>query len=78
LEITEGSDVALINNVDLLNIIAELLEVEVEDAQKAFCARVVAARGEVMQKSHTAQEAVHGRDALAKVSSFLHVNYSLN
>ena len=60
----------------MLQTIAELLDVDAEDAQKALCARVVAARGEVMQKNHTTQEAVHGRDAFAKVLLTIDCFYS--
>ncbi|EDO26335.1 predicted protein, partial [Nematostella vectensis] len=36
--------------------------------ERALCYRVVAARGEVMEKGHNEKEAYHGRDALAKAA----------
>lgn len=38
-----------------------------EEVQKALCHRVIAVRGEVMEKRHTDSEASFGRDAFAKV-----------
>lgn len=70
LEFVEGPESAQVSNTDLLNTIAELLDVDPAEAEKTLCARVVAARGEVMQKGHTVQEASHGRDAFAKVPWF--------
>jgi myosin heavy subunit len=67
LEFAEDSDKAQIANENDLQIIAQLLDVDKSEAEKALCARVVAARGEVMEKGHTVEEAVHGRDAFAKV-----------
>jgi myosin I len=69
LEFTENSDRTSVSNTDILQIIARLLDVDEADAEKTLCARVVAARGEVMQKGHTVREAMHGRDAFAKASS---------
>ncbi|XP_075237510.1 unconventional myosin ID [Lycorma delicatula] len=46
--------------------VAKLLEVSEEELKKALTERVIAARGEVMQKTHTLTEAEYGRDALAK------------
>jgi len=34
---------------------------------RALCSRVVAAKGEVLEKGHTVEQAKYGRDALAKV-----------
>ncbi|KAK7866208.1 hypothetical protein R5R35_001420 [Gryllus longicercus] len=45
---------------------AALLAVTPQDLSKALSERVIAARGEVMQKTHTVSEAEYGRDALAK------------
>lgn len=47
--------------------IAELLLVPPEEVSKALCHRVIAARGEVMEKRHTESEASFGRNAFAKV-----------
>lgn len=68
MEFTQEDESAQISNADALQTIAHLLDVDAVDAEKALCARVVAARGEVMEKGHTMQEAMHGRDAFAKVS----------
>jgi myosin-1 len=64
----ENSDAANVSNADLLQIVARLLDVDEADAERTLCVRVVAARGEVMQKGHTVEEAMHGRDAFAKAS----------
>ena len=38
-----------------------------DELEKALCSRVVAAKGEVVEKGHTVEQAKYGRDALAKV-----------
>jgi myosin-1 len=45
-----------------------MLSVTSGELNKALSGRVIAARGEVMQKTHTLPEAEYGRDALAKVN----------
>jgi myosin-1 len=45
-----------------------MLTVTSAELSKALSERVIAARGEVMQKTHTLSEAEYGRDALAKVN----------
>lgn len=45
---------------------ASLLSVTPQELTQALSERVIAARGEVMQKTHTVSEAVYGRDALGK------------
>lgn len=45
---------------------AKLLKVEEGALKTALTERVIAARGEVMQKMHNVSEAEYGRDALAK------------
>jgi myosin-1 len=45
-----------------------MLNVMPGELSKALSERVIAARGEVMQKTHTLSEAEYGRDALAKVN----------
>ena len=44
-----------------------MLHVAEVELKRALTERVIAARGEVMQKMHTHSEAEYGRDALAKV-----------
>ncbi len=46
---------------------ADLLQVDREELKRTLCERVIAARGEIMQKTHTLVEAEYGKDALAKV-----------
>jgi len=52
-----------------LSTVAQLLCVDQTELGRALCHRVIAANGELMEKGHTASEAVFGRDALAKVSN---------
>ena len=56
-----------IKNQDALNSVSQCLGVSNEHLEKALCQRVIAARGEVMEKVHTVSEAIYGRDAFAKV-----------
>lgn len=49
-----------------LDIVAKLLCLRASDLKAALTERVIAARGEVMQKTHTTNQAETGRDALAK------------
>ena len=39
----------------------------IDELERALCSRVVAAKGEVVEKGHTVEQAKYGRDALAKV-----------
>ncbi|XP_046390857.1 unconventional myosin ID [Ischnura elegans] len=57
---TRIADPATVKNV------SSLLSVTEGELIQALCHRVIAARGEVMQKGHTVSEAEYGRDALAK------------
>lgn len=50
----------------VVNKAAVMLSVTPGELSKALSERVIAARGEVMQKTHTLSEAEYGRDALAK------------
>lgn len=50
---------------------ATMMNVTSSELSKALSERVIAARGEVMQKTHTLSEAEYGRDALAKVNIYL-------
>lgn len=61
-EATQPADSSIINRV------AAMLNVTSGELNKALSGRVIAARGEVMQKTHTLPEAEYGRDALAKVN----------
>ena len=63
----EGSDEARVKDASALKSVASLLQLDVEETEKALCSRVVAARGEVMQKGHDLQQALYGRDAFGKV-----------
>ncbi|KAK2160949.1 hypothetical protein LSH36_124g01005 [Paralvinella palmiformis] len=62
----ESNDEASIQDRSSLSTLAQLLEVDEEAAEKALCSRVVATRMEVMEKGHTVEQALHGRDAFAK------------
>lgn len=61
------SDAAEIANKDLLSRVSGLLSCDPQEAEKTLCSRVVAARGEVMEKGHTIEQAQYGRDSFAKV-----------
>lgn len=56
----------VITNQTSLAYAARLLEVTEADMQSALSQRVIAARGDVMMKTHSVVEAEHGRDALSK------------
>lgn len=49
-----------------MNHVAKLLKVTDDELSKSLTQRVIAARGDVMMKSHNTQQAEFGRDALAK------------
>lgn len=66
IEFTSGGDETQIKNPKEVSNIAELLRVSPDQVTKALCHRVIAARGEVMEKRHTESEASYGRDAFAK------------
>nr|CAD7410711.1 unnamed protein product [Timema cristinae] len=53
-------------NTPVVGTVAALLKVTPEELSQALSERVIAARGEVMQKTHTVSEAEYGRDALSK------------
>ena len=67
LEFEEDSDEARVKDRGVLNCIAHLLCLEEEATMKALCSRILAAQGDVMEKSHTVEQAKRGRDAFAKV-----------
>lgn len=56
-------------NQEALESVSQCMGVSSELLEKALCQRVIAARGEVMQKGHTVSEAIYGRDAFAKVTN---------
>lgn len=60
-------DKLIIGNNSALNDTANLFSINSKDLNTALSQRVIAAGGEVMQKTHTLIEAEYGRDALAKV-----------
>ena len=60
-------DQAIVEDKALLSTVATLLHSTVEELEKSLCYRIVAARGEVMEKGHTLEDAYYGRDALCKV-----------
>uniref|UniRef100_A0A8C9SZ44 Myosin ID n=1 Tax=Scleropages formosus TaxID=113540 RepID=A0A8C9SZ44_SCLFO len=58
--------VTLIENGNLVPVLAELLATKQESVEKALLYRTVATGRDVIDKQHTPQEASYGRDALAK------------
>ena len=58
-----------VSSKDALTNVATLLSITKDDLSKALCQRVIAARGEVLEKGHTENEALFGRDAFAKVNN---------
>lgn len=68
-----NDDVVVIVNKNELNSVAQLLSINSSELNTALSHRVIAAGGEVMQKTHTLNEAEYGRDALAKVCLFLFI-----
>jgi myosin-1 len=73
----EHGDHAAVADQDILRIIAGLFAVDEEQLEKALCSRTVAARGEVMEKRFTLEEAAYAKDAFAKVliMLFFQINY---
>ena len=67
MDFIENNDQATIKNINVLRNFASLLQLDHSETEKALCSRVVAARGEVIEKSHSVEQAIYGRDALAKV-----------
>ena len=75
---TEGDRVRPAQQSSLATV-AQLLNVDQTELGRALCHRVIAANGELMEKGHTASEAVYGRDAFAKVTvSFPFLSLSLS
>lgn len=61
------NDEVMTEDKGLLSTLAKLLNSTVEEIKKALLYRIVAARGEIMEKGHSVDEAYYGRDALCKV-----------
>ena len=52
---------------------------EKKDCDKALCYRVVATRGEVIEKGHSKDDAIYGKNAFAKVRNLnILSSYSLD
>ncbi|XP_055925678.1 unconventional myosin-Id-like [Argiope bruennichi] len=66
MEFEHENDATSIKTPEYLASVSQCLGVSEEELEKALCQRVIAARGEVMEKVHTVSEAVYGRDAFAK------------
>ena len=60
-------DQVCVEDKDLLSTVATLLNSTIEEVEKSLLYRIVAARGEVMEKGHSLDDAYYGRDALCKV-----------
>lgn len=73
IEFSSGGDETQVQNPQEVNSIAELLRVSPEEVKKALCHRVIAVRGEVMEKRHNDSQASFGRDAFAKVRHCVHL-----
>lgn len=56
----------VVDNKAALRDAATLLKVTEDEMSKSLTQRAIAARGDVMMKSHNIQQAEYGRDALAK------------
>ncbi|XP_047111722.1 unconventional myosin ID [Schistocerca piceifrons] len=65
-EFTSQDDIARPVDQGAVSRVASMLSVVPAELTKALSERVIAARGEVMQKTHNQSEAEYGRDALAK------------
>lgn len=63
---TADEENILIKNKEALRHVATLLKVTEDELMKSLTQRVIAARGDVMMKTHNTQQAEFGRDALAK------------
>lgn len=66
IEFDKMGESVVVKNMDVMKKIASLLSVSEKDLQDCMQSRVVAARGEVISKSHNMKDAVHARDAFAK------------
>ncbi|KAK2191130.1 hypothetical protein NP493_59g02001 [Ridgeia piscesae] len=66
LDFVEEGEEARVKDHGVLKNVAKLLSVDESAAQTALCSRVLAAQGDVMEKSHNVEQARRGRDAFAK------------
>ena len=57
----------VLSNLDELEKVAELLACPLKALEKALCFRTVGNKRDVVEKGHTYEEAVYGKDAFAKV-----------
>ena len=78
MEFAEQGDDAKVKDSNLVRAISNLLSVQPSETEKALCKRVVAARGDVVEKGHTIEQAKFGRDAFAKVNFIKRRNHSLD
>ncbi|XP_077866733.1 unconventional myosin-Id-like [Saccoglossus kowalevskii] len=63
---TEDKETSHVVTKNLLKDISKILKVAPDQLEKTLCFRVVAARGEAIEKGHTKEDAEYGRDAFAK------------
>nr|XP_051680586.1 unconventional myosin-Id isoform X2 [Oryctolagus cuniculus] len=66
LKFVVDGDTTLIENGQVVSIIAELLSTKTDAVEKALLYRTVATGRDIIDKQHTEQEASYGRDAFAK------------
>lgn len=66
IEFVQDGESTKIKNMDLMRIVADLLRVPEDQLVRSLVGRVIAARGEVMEKSFTLGEAMVARNAFAK------------
>jgi len=67
LTFNQEDDQAIITDGEALASICDCLGVQRKDCEKALCYRVVAARGEVIEKGHNKDDAIYGKNAFSKV-----------
>ena len=65
----QEDDQAFVSDNEGLMALSKLLNVSSKDCSKALCYRVVAARGEVIEKGHNKNDAVYGKNSFAKVNN---------
>lgn len=62
----------MIGNPELIPVIADLLATHPSSLEKALCYRVVGNKHGAIDKMHTVEQAVYGKDAFAKVGVVVH------
>lgn len=62
----------MIGNPELVPVIADLLATPSSVLEKALCYRVVGNKHGAIDKMHTVEQAVYGKDAFAKVGVVTH------